>query len=86
MRDEIEQEIPRVLLDEIRDIRRVLEERLPPDVESDSLLDKRAVANYLGVSLRTVDRFLAEGRLPIGRRVGRFQRWTREEVLDAFSR
>ena len=36
----------------------------------EALWDKRATAKYLGVSVKTLDRWLAERRGPRGRKVG----------------
>ena len=64
-----------------------LEQRLHDALNSQGgggeLLGKAAVAQLLSVSKRTIDRCVADGSLPPGRRIGRAQRWTREEVLKA---
>lgn len=53
------------------------------DQASRALLDKRAIASRLGVSLRTVDQFLADGVLDRGLNLGpRMERW-READYDA---
>ena len=76
-----------VVLSELRELRRVMEERLPTGGRRpDALLDKQGVAEILGISTRKVDRLVASEDLPAGRRVGRCQRWSKEEVLDAFTR
>lgn len=36
----------------------------------EALWDKRATANYLGISVKTLDRWLSENRGPKGRKVG----------------
>ena len=46
-------------------------------------LDKKAAAQYLGVGLRTVERLIAQGQIPIVK-VGRRRVVIRKEVLDEF--
>lgn len=43
--------------------------------------DKRGAAEYLGTSLRHLERLIAERKIPY-RKVGRFHRWTQAD-LDA---
>jgi excisionase family DNA binding protein len=52
----------------------------------ETLWDKRATARFLGVSVKTLDRWLAEGRGPQGRKVGvqvRFSRASVQEFLES---
>jgi predicted DNA-binding transcriptional regulator AlpA len=46
------------------------------------LWDKRAAARYLGISAKTLDRWMAEGRGPRGRRVGVQIRYKPTDVQD----
>jgi excisionase family DNA binding protein len=46
-------------------------------------LDKKAAAQYLGVGLRTVERLIAQGQIPIVK-VGRRRVVIRKEALDEF--
>lgn len=46
----------------------------------ESLWDKRAVAKYLGVSPKTIDRWLSEGRGPKGLKVGAHVRFRPADV------
>ena len=45
-----------------------------------ALLSRQQVANRLGVSVRHVDRLVADGDLPPGRRVGKRLRWRLEDI------
>ncbi len=47
------------------------------------LLDKRAVAQWLGVSTRKIDRLIAAEQFPRGLRVGDRQRW-RPEAIERY--
>ena len=46
-------------------------------------LDKKAAAQYLGVGLRTVERLIAQGQIPIVK-VGRRRVVIRKKALDEF--
>ena len=49
-----------------------------------ALLDKRALAAFLSVSTRTIDRLVEEGKLPRPRLGGdRTHRWIRTEIEEA---
>ncbi len=52
-----------------------------------AMLDRRGLAHYIGVSVRTVDRMIERGELPRPRRAAdRILRWLRTEVDEAISR
>jgi excisionase family DNA binding protein len=46
------------------------------------LFSKSDAASYLGISERTLDRWIEQGKLKVTRRLGKSPRWSREE-LDA---
>lgn len=50
-----------------------------------ALLDARGLARSLGVSSSSVERWIAEGRIPIKLRVGTVRRFALDEVLSALS-
>ena len=41
---------------------------------------RRSLAAYLGVSMRTLDRWDAAGHLPEGRRIGKRRAWLRRDI------
>ena len=53
-----------------------------PDRAPAELLDVRAVAGVLNVSVRTVYRLADAGRMPAPVRLGALIRWPRRAVLD----
>lgn len=46
-----------------------------------ALLDKKAVADLLGISIRTIDNFVKEGSFPPGVRLGRYLFWSSLVVM-----
>ena len=48
--------------------------------QPDALWDKRITAKYLGISVKTLDRWNAEGRGPKGRKVGAQTRYLPADV------
>jgi excisionase family DNA binding protein len=53
-----------------------------PDRPPAELLDVRAVADMLGISVRTVYRLSDAGRIPAPVKLGALVRWPRRAVLD----
>ena len=50
------------------------------------LLTAEQLAATLGVSAKTIRRYVAAGRLPAPIRIGKLQRWRRADVESALSR
>lgn len=48
----------------------------------EKLLDAKAVAKYLGVSLRTFETLIKAGNAPSFTRLGRQRRWRWEDIQD----
>jgi predicted DNA-binding transcriptional regulator AlpA len=46
------------------------------------MFDRRTLSEFLRVSIRTLDRLDADGKLPRAVRVGAAKRWTREAVEE----
>lgn len=44
------------------------------------LFSKSDAASYLGISERTLDRWIEQGKLKVTRRIGKSPRWSREEL------
>jgi excisionase family DNA binding protein len=57
------------------EMRNVIDRRLP-----DALMRVEAVADYMGVSVRTVWRLVSSGRLARPVAIGRCKRWRRADV------
>ncbi|MCC7334058.1 MAG: hypothetical protein IT422_03115 [Pirellulaceae bacterium] len=51
-----------------------------------ALVDAHGLANALGVSTSTVDRWIADGLVPVKVRLGNVRRFALTEVIDALSR
>lgn len=49
---------------------------------NERLYSKTDAASYLGVSEKTIERWIASGKLVITKRIGRSPRWSKDE-LDA---
>lgn len=50
------------------------------------LIDTKAVAAMLTVSVRHVERLAEAGRMPAGLKIGRLRRWRRRVILDWIDR
>jgi excisionase family DNA binding protein len=57
-----------------------------PPRDEPELLDSRAVAAMLTVSVRHVERLAEAGRMPAGLKIGRLRRWRRRVILDWIER
>ncbi len=58
----------------------------PTTPASPELLDTRAVAAMLDVSVRHVERCADAGRLPASLKIGRLRRWSRRAILEWIER
>ncbi|WP_460004008.1 helix-turn-helix transcriptional regulator [Microbacterium xylanilyticum] len=59
---------------------------LPPRVELPALLTKAEVADYFGVSVRTVDEWRAHKRGPSAIKIGKHLRWTAASIVAFIER
>ncbi len=51
-------------------------------IEPEALWDKRVTARYLGINSNTLDRWIAQGRGPLGMRVGKQVRYSPASVQE----
>jgi excisionase family DNA binding protein len=51
-------------------------------MNKEKLIDAEELANFLKISLRTLNTLIAENKVPMPMRVGRLRRWTESEVMD----
>lgn len=51
-----------------------------------TLITKAQIAEYLGVTVRSVDRYVASGELPNPIRIGGRLRWRQQSILDFLER
>ncbi len=54
-------------------------------VTDERLYSKTDAASYLGVSEKTIERWIASGKLVVSKRVGKSPRWTKDELDAALS-
>lgn len=56
--------------------------RDPPFTVEERLFNKSRAASYLGICVRTLDRWIGKGRLKVTKRINKSPRWSKQE-LDA---
>lgn len=61
-------------------------ETAPPASITQRLIAIADVAHLLGISVTTVERMAASGRIPAPRRIGRSNRWDSQELNEWLSR
>jgi len=84
MREEISINIPFSEFEEIQKgwIKEVLSEVQPPQQKEDELITRKETAQFLGVSLVTLNQYTKDGIIP-GYRIGSRVRYKKHEVLES---